>query len=58
MGPAPLDNISESASVLKTRYPERTDKFGLKFARGHRTALQLRGVRPVTRTAKRPMRGV
>lgn len=51
-------NISEMAPVLKPRYPHRTDRYGMKFARGFRTAWGVPpGRRPLTRGAKRARRG-
>jgi len=42
--------------LLKTRYPNRTDQYSLKFGKGHRTFLMVQGRRPLTRTAKRALR--
>jgi len=47
---------SEMGTLLKVRYPERTDKFSMKFGRGHRTFNLVQGRRPLTRTAKRAQR--
>jgi len=43
-------------SGLGPRYPERTDAYGVKFSKGHRTAWMVSGKRPVTRVQKRPLR--
>lgn len=54
--PPTTDQISEQASVMKVRYPKKTDPFSMKFRKGHRTYGMLKGKRPVTRAAKRPLR--
>lgn len=55
--PPKLDMVSELSPILKTSYPRRKlDQFGIKFAKGHRTATVLSGHRPIHRTPKRPAR--
>jgi len=51
-----VDNISETASTMKTRYPQprqKRDPFGIKFRRGFRTHQRVEGVRPLFRSPKR-----
>jgi len=57
MAVAPGDTVSELGTIMKVQYPRRTDKYGMKFGRGHRTFLQVGGRRPITRAVKRAGRG-
>jgi hypothetical protein len=54
--PVVRQDPSELGPLLKTRYPNRTDTYSMKFGKGHRTYLMVTGRRPITRTAKRALR--
>lgn len=54
--PVSTQEHSELGPLLKTRYPTRTDKFSMKFGRGHRTYAMVGGTRPITRSMKRAKR--
>lgn len=43
-------------STFGPRYPKRTDKYGMKFQKGFRTAWKVEGPRPLVRSTKRPLR--